>query len=159
MEPSEHDKQPLSHDEQMAILAKINKLLGTTTASERDWRGFNHNVNITFNSPVIVVGSATSIDRVTEIEALQPELKDLLTQLQGAITTEPTLNNEDKTEALEQVQTLTKAGKNPNDGVMRKLARRAVRILKAIVNELPTFTKLAKEIGALLSAIATLFGL
>ena len=89
----------------------------------------------------------------------QPGVKELLTQLQEAIATESTLNDDDKAEALEQVQALAEAGQTPNDEGRKKLAKRATRILKAVVDELPTAAKLAESCSKLLPAIASLLSL
>ena len=89
----------------------------------------------------------------------QPGIKELLTQLQEAIATESTLNDGDKAEALEQVKALAEAGQNPGDGTRQKLAKRATRILKGIIDELPTAAKLAEACSQLLPAIASLLSL
>ena len=89
----------------------------------------------------------------------QPGIKELLTQLKEAIATESTLNDDDKAEALEQVKALAEAGRNPGDGTRQKLAKRATRILKGIIDELPTAAKLAEACSQLLPAIASLLSL
>ena len=72
----------------------------------------------------------------------KPEIKELLTQLQDAIATSTDLDNDDKAEALEQVGALAEVGKNPSDGVMKKAAKTAMKILKGTAASLPTATKL-----------------
>ncbi len=63
-------------------------------------------------------------------EAEKPGIKELLTQLQAAIEADTNLPQEDKAEALEQVKALAEAGKNPQEGVMQKAAKTAIKILK-----------------------------
>lgn len=89
----------------------------------------------------------------------QPGIKELLTQLHEVIATETTLTDDDKAEALEQVKALAKAGQNPSDGTMQKLAKRANRILRGIIEEVPTAAKLAESCSKLLPAISSILGL
>lgn len=89
----------------------------------------------------------------------EPGLKELLAQLQAAIETENELPPEDKAEALEQVKVLAEAGQNPEDGVLKKSARTAMKILKGTVSTLPDVTKLVEESAKLLPAIAALLTL
>ena len=89
----------------------------------------------------------------------QSELEQLLTQLRESIVTDPALSDEDKAEALEQVKVLTEAGNNPDDGAMKKLAKRSTIILKGIAAGLPTATKLVEGVGKLLPALSKLLDL
>jgi hypothetical protein len=89
----------------------------------------------------------------------QPNLKELLTQLQKAIETEADLPNEDKAEALEQVKTLAEAGQKPEDSAMQKAAKTAMKILKGTTAGLSETTKLVLECSKLLPAITALLAL
>ncbi|HEY9662766.1 MAG TPA: pentapeptide repeat-containing protein [Allocoleopsis sp.] len=89
----------------------------------------------------------------------QPNLKALLTELQGAIESEPNLPDPDKVEALEQVGTLAKAGQNPQDGTLKKLANTAVKVLKGTVASLPSAATLAEACTKLLPLIGKALGL
>lgn len=89
----------------------------------------------------------------------QPGLKELLTQLQGAIESETQLNQEDKAEALEQVKVLAEAGQKSQDGSLRKMASTAVKVLKGTVSGLPEATKLVEACSKLLPIITKLLGL
>jgi len=89
----------------------------------------------------------------------RPGLKELLIQLQEAIETEPELVPEDKAEALEQVKVLAEAGQKPEDGVLQKAAKTAVKILKGSTVGLSETTKFVTECAKLLPAIATLLAL
>lgn len=86
-------------------------------------------------------------------------IKELLSQLTEAISTSSDLNDEDRIEALEQVKTLAEAGKNPNDGAMKKMARTAIKILRGTVSSLPDVAKLAEACSKLLPLITKFFGL
>ena len=86
----------------------------------------------------------------------QPNLKELLTQLQKAIETEPELADEDKIEALEQVKTLAEAGHKPEDSAIQKTAKTAMKILKGTTAGMSETTKLVQECSKLLPAIAAL---
>jgi hypothetical protein len=92
-------------------------------------------------------------------DSAKPGIKELLSQLTEAISTSSDLGNEDRTEALEQVKTLAEAGKNPNDGTMKKMARTAVKILQGTVSGLPDIAKLADASSKLLPLITKFFGL
>ncbi|MEM8808863.1 MAG: low-complexity protein, partial [Cyanobacteria bacterium P01_G01_bin.38] len=89
----------------------------------------------------------------------QAQLKDLLTQLKTAIEGEPALSEDDKAEALEQVQALAEAGQTPEPGKGQKLAKRAMTMLKGITVGLTEATKLVGVCNQLLPAIGILFGL
>lgn len=89
----------------------------------------------------------------------KPGLKELLSQLTEVISTSSDINDEDRTEALEQVKALAEAGKNPNDGTMKKMARTAIKILQGTVSGLPDVANLADSCSKLLPLIAKFFGL
>jgi uncharacterized protein YjbI with pentapeptide repeats len=84
-----------------------------------------------------------------------PDIQELLAQLQSAIESESTLPNEDKSEALEQVKILAKAGQNPSDSGSQKAAKTAIKILKGTAAELPN-TPLTAELNRLLPTIANI---
>lgn len=86
----------------------------------------------------------------------QPNLKELLTQLQKAIETESELPNEDKAEALEQVKTLAEAVQTPEDSNLQKATKTAMKILKGTTSGLSETTKLVLECSKLLPAISAL---
>jgi DNA-binding phage protein len=87
------------------------------------------------------------------------QLAELLKELQEAIASDPTLTPTDKTEALEQVNTLAKAGQNPQDGTLKKLSGTAVKVIKGTIAALPDTAKLVEACGKLLPAIVSLLGL
>jgi uncharacterized protein YjbI with pentapeptide repeats len=85
-------------------------------------------------------------------------LKEILIELQKVVSTEASLSDEDKAEALEQLKKLAEAGKNPSDGAMKKMARQAATMLKGIVTGLPDVTKLVEACNKLLPIISNIFG-
>jgi HEPN domain-containing protein len=87
------------------------------------------------------------------------ELADLLKKLQTAIETDKSLLPDDKEDALEQVQALAEAGKNPKEKATKKKAKNAIRTLKGIIDELPTATEFVESCSKLLPLIVKLFGL
>lgn len=95
----------------------------------------------------------------TSYHAGQPGIKELLTQLQEAISAESTLSDDDRAEALEQVKTLAEAGQDPSDGAMQKRAKGATTMLKGIAAGLPDAAKLVEACGKLLPVISSIFGL
>ncbi len=92
-------------------------------------------------------------------EPTQTQLKDLLTQLQTTIEAEPALDEAQKTEALEEVKELATAGQAPQDGPMKKAAKRAITVLKGMTVGLGETTNFVKACNGLLPAISILFGL
>lgn len=89
----------------------------------------------------------------------KPGIKELLSQLTEAISTSSDINDEDKAEALEQVKILAEAGKNPDDGSMKKMARTAMKILQGTVSSLPNVTQLAEVCSKLLPLITKFIGM
>ncbi|MBN3958387.1 pentapeptide repeat-containing protein [Nostoc sp. NMS8] len=92
-------------------------------------------------------------------DAEKPGIKELLSQLQDAIVQSTYLSEEDKTEALEQVNTLAEVGKNPQEPTKQKTAKTAITMLKGIFTGLPAVASLVEATNKLLPAIAKLFGL
>jgi hypothetical protein len=80
-------------------------------------------------------------------------LADLLRRLQTAIETDSSLRDVDKTEALEQVKSLSEANKNP------QIAKIAIRTLRGMMAELPTAVTFLEACNKLLPMIAKLIGL
>lgn len=89
----------------------------------------------------------------------KPGIKELLTQLQEAIEADTNLSKEDKKEALEQVNTLAEAGKNPQEGTMQKGAKTAIKILKGTISGLPSVATLVESCNKLLPLISNSLGL
>ncbi|MBD0335760.1 MAG: pentapeptide repeat-containing protein [Cyanobacteria bacterium Co-bin13] len=107
-----------------------------------------------------ISGSVTTlISQLPETSDEQAQIKTLLTQLQNVIESEPTLAEEDKAEALEQVKTLAEASHRPQDGPLKKAAKTALKILKGTAAALPDATALIEGFNKLLPAIATLLSL
>ena len=92
-------------------------------------------------------------------DAEKPGIKELLSQLQDAIVQSTYLSEEDKAEALEQVNTLAEAGKNPQESTKQKTAKTAITMLKGIFTGLPAVASLVEATNKLLPAISKLFGL
>lgn len=86
------------------------------------------------------------------------QLAELLKQLQAEIEAS-NLKPDDKTEALEQVGAIAKAGQNPQDGTLKKLSATAIKILQGTVAALPDTAKLAVACSQLLPLIKPLIGL
>ncbi|WP_392479951.1 pentapeptide repeat-containing protein [Nostoc sp. C110] len=92
-------------------------------------------------------------------DAEKPGIKELLSQLQDAIIQSTYLSEEDKAEALEQVNSLAEAGKSPQEPTKQKTAKTAITMLKGIFTGLPAIASLVEAGNKLLPAIAKLFGL
>lgn len=92
-------------------------------------------------------------------EADKPGIKELLTQLQESISQSTELSDDDKAEALEQVQSLAEAAKTPQENTSKKTAKTAITMLKGIFTGLPAVASLVEAGNKLLPLIAKLFGL
>ncbi len=101
---------------------------------------------------------ANLINQLPESNSQEQEIKQLLSQLQNAISNETSLEEEDKSDALEEVKNLVEATQNPDEG-KKKTAKKAIRILKGIFTGLPTATEVVQNLDKLLEAISQLPGL
>ncbi|NEQ66294.1 MAG: low-complexity protein [Symploca sp. SIO2D2] len=88
----------------------------------------------------------------------KPGIKELLAELQAAIEADPNLSEEDKTDALYQVQALAEAGQKPGDGAMQKMAKRAIKFLKGTIADLPSTVQLVQTCSNLFPIITEFFG-
>ncbi len=118
---------------------------------------------VTANNAVVslrdISGQVTN--QISEIgdEPTQAQLKDMLAQLQAAIEGEPNLSEAEKTDALEEVKQIAAAGQAPQDGPMKKAAKRALNVLKGMTVGMGATTNFVTACNGLLPAIALLFGL
>lgn len=86
-------------------------------------------------------------------------LKEILSELQEAVSNESALSDKDKLKALEQLEKLAKAGQNPNDRNMKELADNSTTMLRGLTFNLPNVTKLAESCSKLLPIVSGIFGL
>jgi uncharacterized protein YjbI with pentapeptide repeats len=82
----------------------------------------------------------------------RPDIKTLLTQLQEAISIDKELADEDKADALEQVENLAKVAIHDKPEEKSTLASKALRALKRIIDNIPTITKIVETIGKVFGA-------
>ncbi len=115
-----------------------------------------YNINIGTGKD-IQINIVNTINQLPESNSQEQEIKELLSQLQDAISNETSLEDEDKSDALEEVNNLADATQNPDEG--KKKAKKAIRILKGIFISLPTATKVVQNLDKLLEAISKLPGL
>ena len=80
------------------------------------------------------------------------DIKALLTQLQEAISADPDLADEDKADALEQVENLAKIALHDKPAEKSTLASKAIRALKRIIDKIPTITQIVETVGKFFSA-------
>ncbi len=88
----------------------------------------------------------------------EPGIKELLTKLHEAID-ETNLSEHKKKQALDQVNTLAEAGKNPKDATMKEKAEMAVGFLEVIAKGVEPATLLAQTCTKVLPKILLFFGL
>jgi uncharacterized protein YjbI with pentapeptide repeats len=80
------------------------------------------------------------------------DIKALLTQLQEAISVDPNLADEDKADALEQVENLANIALHDKPAEKSTLASKAIRALKRIIDKIPTITQIVETVGKFFSA-------
>jgi uncharacterized protein YjbI with pentapeptide repeats len=82
----------------------------------------------------------------------RPDIKTLLTQLQEAISIDKELADEDKADALEQVENLAKIALHDKPEEKSTLASKALRALKRIIDTIPTITKIVETVSKVFGA-------
>ncbi|MGD1712419.1 hypothetical protein [Dapis sp. BLCC M172] len=122
--------------------------------------GSNENSPLTVGNEVegdISINVTSSINKLPDSsEPNKPGIKESLTLLQKAIEADSNLTQEDKEEALKQLQSLAEAGKNPQGN--QQIAKGVIRFFKGLFTELPKTAKLIEQWEKLLPAIASFFG-
>lgn len=91
-------------------------------------------------------------------EPEQPNLKDLLTQLQQAIQIDADLPDPDKSDLLEQVQALAKVKQTEELTKREGITRKAMKIFDATLKSLPDTAKIAEACSKLLPLILKALG-
>lgn len=124
--------------------------------------------NINAGSDVDAVGgdNPSNQDVTNAVEELPesqqaglPGIAELLKQLQTAIEADDNLQPEAKAEALKQVKVLASAGKNPQAEQKRSSAKTAIKVLKAMIDEIPGVPTLVGTWKRVLPEITEIFGL
>jgi hypothetical protein len=102
-----------------------------------------------------ISGDFVAGDKVSNAIDQLPDasLKKLLTIIQRTIEEDTALTDEDKVEALEQVQSLAVAGKNPQDSSLQKTAKLAIKILKGTIVSLPDTSNLVEVCAEVLPLV------
>ncbi|MCF4970534.1 pentapeptide repeat-containing protein [Nostoc sp. CMAA1605] len=142
-----------------------NKVEAKNMTNSNDYSRKFENSGTLNNSGQINLGeiSGTVTNTINELpsasESEKPGIKELLTQLKAAIEVEKDLSEEDKAEALEQVQALAEAGKNPQAEPHQKAAKTAMKILKGTITGLPATATLVEAVSKLLPLISKFLGL
>jgi uncharacterized protein YjbI with pentapeptide repeats len=88
----------------------------------------------------------------------QPNLKELLTQLQAAIADDTSLPEADKADLLEQVQNLATAKQTEEPAQKEGLVRKAKKMFEATLQGLPDTAKIAEACSKLLPLILKALG-
>jgi hypothetical protein len=141
-------------------LAESKAMNDSTDQSQNIQSG--RDLNITATNSVVTLrelsGTVTNTIQLLPNTDQTNHLRELLTQLQSAITADTTLNDDDKAEALEQVKVLAEAGQNPQDGALNKAAKTATWALKGAIAAFPSATAFVKAITDLLPVVTKFFG-
>jgi uncharacterized protein YjbI with pentapeptide repeats len=89
----------------------------------------------------------------------QPNLKELLTQLQQAIEHDSDLSDPDKADLLEQVQVLAEAKQTEEPAKKEGLARKARKMFEATLSSLPQTASIVESCSKLLPMVLKALGL
>ncbi|KAM3089745.1 pentapeptide repeat-containing protein [Phormidesmis sp. 146-35] len=120
----------------------------------------NTGTNKMINSILNMSGAVTNaLNQLPNTTTEEPGIKELLTQLQTAIESDPELSEKGKTNALEQVKTLAEVGQNPEQLEKKNLGEKAMIFLKGTIATLSDTAKLAEAAKVLLPLIAKALGL
>ncbi|MGB3769293.1 MAG: hypothetical protein WA947_22270 [Phormidesmis sp.] len=150
--------------EKLAFLLaeKPNTTIQRTEVMTGDNQSRNINIHGSVSQSVVNAGDNNTltqqINQLDDTDA-QQQLKALLLQLESAINAEPSLSEAEKAEALEEIKEIAAAGQAPEDGPMKKAAKRSIAVLKSMTLGVGVTTKFVEACNGLLSAIALLFGL
>jgi len=87
----------------------------------------------------------------------ESDLKQLLAKLQRAIENSEELTNQDKVDALEQVEEIAGVGMEPQNQESGGVVRKAFKILKGTAASLPYTAKIVEEINKLIPQISKFF--
>ncbi|NJO39318.1 MAG: hypothetical protein HC769_00070 [Cyanobacteria bacterium CRU_2_1] len=88
----------------------------------------------------------------------QPNLKDLLRELQAAIDSDPDLPDTDKADLLEQVQNLAEAKQTEEPAKKEGLVRKAKKMFEVTLQSLPATAQIVESCGKLLPLILKALG-
>ncbi|HEY9897315.1 MAG TPA: hypothetical protein V6D34_18205, partial [Candidatus Sericytochromatia bacterium] len=91
-------------------------------------------------------------------ESDQPNLKDLLTQLQQAIQADADLPDPDKSDLLEQVQALAEVKQTEEPAKREGLTRKAMKMFDATLKNLPDTAKIVEACSKLLPLVLKALG-
>ncbi|MEO0803872.1 MAG: pentapeptide repeat-containing protein [Cyanobacteria bacterium J06642_2] len=139
-------------------ITNMNNPINTGDGSVYAGRDANLTGN-TFNLGEISGQVTNQIGQLPDTEPTEdkPNLKDLLSQLKAAILDDSELGDDEKAEALGEITKLVKAGSNPKEGAMQRMAKRATDTLKAIAEPLSSASKLATACKTVLPMLISLF--
>ncbi len=148
-------------DFKMSEISKGNVSISGTQGNVSGIAAAGENQSMTGVAIGAISGNVTnSINQLPEsTEPDQSGIKELLTHLQSAIKTDTNLSDEDKAEALEQLQKIAEAGQKPEDEGVQKIVKKSVTFLKGIISDLPSAVELVKTCGTLLPLVTKFFGL
>ncbi|MEM6426071.1 MAG: AAA family ATPase [Cyanobacteria bacterium P01_D01_bin.128] len=90
-------------------------------------------------------------------EPTQTELKDALIRLQLAIEADTEMSDEEKIDALEEIKQIAAVGQSTQNETTRRVAKRAITVLKGMMVGLNATSKLALTFEELLPSISAFF--
>ncbi|TYQ28113.1 pentapeptide repeat-containing protein [Pseudanabaena sp. UWO311] len=94
-----------------------------------------------------IKGNVTNAINQIPNKADSGDIKTLLTQLQEVISADKDLADEDKADALEQVENLAKIALHDKPEEKSTLASKVIRALKRIIDNIPTIAKIVETVS------------
>jgi hypothetical protein len=114
------------------------------------------NIDGTMENVNYEVHSLSELNSQVDIERLD----SLLNELRDLLNSEPSsLTQEDREDALEQIEVIAETGRKPKNQSLRKSIRMAVKILKGTAASVKPATQFAVDVGKLVTEISQLLGL
>lgn len=144
----------------------VNQAVGQGTAMQNDSSQNIHvgrDLNLTGSTLNLGEISGNVTNQINQLPddpatADQPSLKDLLTQLQQAITSDTDLEETDKADLLEQVQALATAKQTAEPTQKEGIVRKAKKMFEATLKSLPETAKIVEACSKLLPMILKALG-
>jgi hypothetical protein len=140
------------------LVVTENRGIHVNTGDNANIRGLSSGDGVV-NLGTISGNVTNAINQLPEAPELdQPNLKELLTQLQQAIQADVDLPDPDKSDLLEQVQALAEAKQAEEPAKREGLTRKAMKMFDATLKSLPDTAKIAEACSKLLPLVLKALG-
>ena len=140
------------------LVVTENRGIHVNTGDNANIRGLSSGDGVV-NLGTISGNVTNAINQLPEaLESEQPNLKELLTQLQQEIQADADLPDPDKSDLLEQVQALAEAKQAEEPAKREGLTRKAMKMFDATLKSLPDTAKIVEACSKLLPLVLKALG-